>query len=230
MKLIQLFLLFVSIPTLSLGQDIKSEFLKMDTYLASLPIYQLKVDYSAADAQLIEEGNVSVIVHPKGLFYELDNAHFMINEKNTVFIDDHEKMLVYSDNIDVSKGKKFKLSDQLLRGLDTLIAKSDTMFFYKQNEDRNYTFRFSNSYFDMIEMTFSDHLLKKVVYFYNDEFVSQTGTKTTCKVNINTSPEVDEKIFETSFYIIDKNGQKVPSENFSNYLITYNEALENYLD
>lgn len=212
------------------AQDLKKEFIQMDEHLSSFESYKLSVRYTAGNEEKTDEGLVSVIVSPLGLFYDIDRSHMMINETHTILVDDQEKMLIYSENVEIKTRKSFSFSDQLLKGIDTLVAKSDTTLFYSTGEKRTYTLRFTNSYFDLIQLNFEQRLLTEVVYFYNESFVHEAGLRTTCLVSLEAGVEVDPSIFNSSFYFTDTNGTLVPTENFNNYLITRNEALETYLD
>ncbi len=212
------------------GQDLKKEFAQMNDFLNKMNSYKLSVQYTAGNEEQSENGAVSVIVNSKGLFYDINQAHLVINDEYTFLIDDQEHLLVYSENQQVKKRASFNFSDQILKGIDTLVSRSDSVMFSMNENTRSYSLRFKESYFDLIQLHFSGELLTKVDYFYNEEFVNETGVRTTCTVSLDPDIAIDEKVFDTTFYILEKDGTIVPSENFSNYLITYNEALESYLD
>lgn len=226
------YLVFIALVVSSLlrAQDLKKEFTQMNDFLNEMSAYKLSVQYTAGNEEQTEQGLVSVVVHPKGLFYDIDRSHMMINEDYTVLIDDQERMLVYSENQEVKRRKSFSFSDQLLKGIDTLMANSDSVMFSQDEKVRTYTLRFENSYFDLIQLHFEGQMLGKVEYFYNEEFIHEIGVRTTCLVTLDRETTIDEKVFDTSFYITENNGTIVPTEKFSNYLITHNEALESYFD
>lgn len=226
------YLLFISLICSSFlqAQDLKEEFARMNNFLNEKSSYKLSVQYKAGNEDQEEQGLVSVVVHSKGLFYDIDGSHMMINEEYTILVDDQERMLIYSENQEVKKRNSFSFSNQLLKGIDTLVANSDSVMFTSSGDIRTYTLRFESSYFDLIQLHFSEQMLKEVEYFYNEEFVHEVGVRTTCAVSLDSETTIDERAFDTAFYILSKNGTMVPTEKFSNYLITHNEALESYLD
>lgn len=218
------------ITSIGHGQDIRKEFIAMNEHLATLNNYRLDVDYSAGEGEEGEQGKVSVVVDPRGLFYHLGEAKMIINNKNTILIDDKERMLVYSDNQRIRGNESFLLTDNLIKGIDSLVDQSDTITFFLNQGVRTYNLRFVNRYFDLVQLEFEKEVLSKVIYYYNEDFVDSKGLVATCNMTLSENITFDPLYFQTAFYLTDQNGTMVPSENFNNYLIIYNEALEGTFD
>lgn len=228
-RILLTYLLLMSFTSFS--QDLRSEFVQMNEYLEELVQFKISVNYSADDTQEVEKGTISAVVHPKGLLYSLgEGSGMMVNKKNTVLIEPSEQQLVYSNNQKVKEDKSISLIDKMLQGIDTLIARCDTVIFHREGDQRVYNLRFKNAYFDLVQLYFTDRFISKAVYFYNEEFVEYSGSRATCNLWIDPEVEIDEELFETSYYLEKEAGQMKASEKFKNYKIVYNESLEEILD
>ncbi len=212
------------------SQDLNKEFEKMNSYLSTLKNYSLSVDYQVGDASEPDSGKVSVIVSPEGLFYDFGSSKMIINHSNTILIEGQSKTIIYSDNKEVKLKKSISLSEQMIRGIDTLVSKSDSISFYLNGKSRVYNLRFENGYFNLVQLEFQEHILTKVIYYYNSDFVHKEGLKTICFMKVEENIDIQKHFFQTSYYIKENNGTMVPSSNFNNYLIIYNESLENFID
>lgn len=229
--MLRIILTYLLLSSISFGQDLRNEFVQMHIFLEKQESFEIKVNYSADDTQKVENGNVSVVATSDGLLYSFGaGVSLMINKENTVLIEPKEKQLVYSNNQKVKKQKSFTLVDKMLQGIDTLMVRCDTISFYKEGEQRVYNLRFDNAYFDLVQLYFLDNFISKAVYFYNDKFVDFSGAKTVCDLQLETSLEIDDQLFETTFYLKEEAGIMTASENFKNYKIVYNESLEEILD
>ena len=166
------------------AQDLSLEFKKMSETLDAYDNYQMVVNYAAGDDAQKDEGKVSVIVDPRGLLYDLSGAKMIINEDHTFLIDDAERSLVYSEQQDVSKMETVNLVDKFLNGIDSLVAQSDSVYFYENNGLRIYNLRFESEYFNLVEVEFKDDMLTEVRYHYNSDFVKEEGLLAVCELEI----------------------------------------------
>lgn len=228
MKLILSILAFAAFTANS--QNLHKEFEEMNDYLKSLSGYSLQVSYNASSAEeIIEEGDVSVYVNSAGLLYRMGPSTMMINDEFVILVEDEDHTLIFSENQKVSKRKSVDLMDQMLIGIDSLITSADTIIYYQFEDNRKYTIRNEKAYFNMVEVSFKGKVVSKVDYYYNSDFVEESGIKTTCLVRFADKSTADSQFLDTNYYISEQNGEYVPSENFPNYILIYNEADENTL-
>lgn len=228
---IQLLVILCLGANLGFGQNLREEFVAMNEYLGSLSNYRLGVSYSAGNEEESDEGDVSVVVDNRGLFYHLGTSKLIINKQHTILVDDSDHLLVYSDNQEVKKpNESFSLADQMLRGIDTLVQSADSIYFHTEDGRRIYTVRFTDAYFDLIQLSFEGKILREIEYFYNEAYVDEKGLRAKCNVTLEPNVTIDATLLQTSFYLREQNGEYVPSDNFNNYLIIYNESLESYFD
>lgn len=216
----------------TVAQDLKKDIQQMNEHLNDLSHFQMEVVYSAGDTtDLLEEGSVSVYVSKEGLFYNMDESSIIINEKNTIIISDEEKSIIYSDNSTQKSKKGFDIQKQILKGLDTLIANVDSVYFADNNGLKTYYLRAKDHYFNLIELEFSGVYLTKITYYYNSKFVEdKEGLKAINKITINENPVFDKQLLETGTYFKSENGTLIPSEEFKNYILIYNESSEEIFD
>lgn len=211
------------------AQDLKKDMLEMNRYLMGLQDFRLTVDYQVEDS-LKEGGSVSVFVSEKGLFYQLEGAEILINHQNTIIVDEQNRSLIYSNN-ETKKGKKrFQVEEDLLKGLDTLIAAADSVYFQKTNEDkRMYFLRLPKQYFSLVEITFKGKMIEKVSYHYNPDFIDgQQGVRTVNHLKVEEKPEMDLQLLDSAFYLKKEGEEVLPTENFKNYILVFNESSEEY--
>lgn len=227
-----LLLIVLTIVSTAWSQNLREEIVEMNEYLGALDSYQMSVEYLAAEGtELEEKGKVSVMVSELGLFYDLGvGSKMIVNEDKIILVDDAERSIMYAENKRVRRRKSVNMLDQVIQGMDTLIVKADTMLFTEHGGTREYSLRFDNAYFDLVQLRFEGSLLKEVQYFYNSDHVDAVGIENICLVSYKENPVWDELFFNTDFYLQELNGTLVPSEKFNNYLIIYNGSLENYLD
>lgn len=212
------------------GQDLKTEIAAMHERLAGLENYRLTVRYAAGDtADFFDQGNASVLVTPQGYFYQTDFAEMIINQQHTFIINEEERTLIYSDNVQHPK-KTVALNESILQGIDTLIATADSVYFTPNGDQQVYHLRFKNSYFNLVELTFKGNYLQKVLYFYNEAFVEQAGMTAVCYMEVDEHPEYDKALLLSDYYIHQTNGGVVPSESFTGYVLVYNETIESYTE
>ncbi len=213
------------------AQDLRKEFVDMNDYLEGLSNFQMTVNYQTSGAEELEEtGAVSVIVGENGMFYQLGGASIVLNNKQTILIDDEERSIIYSDNAKAKKNNSVLLTEHLLKGIDSLITRANDIEFYMDGKTRVYSIRMENAYFDLVQVHFEQKCIAKVQYFYNSNFVDYKGLQATCIVDIQENIEFDKNCLATDYYLSEKDGVKVPSEKFTNYLIIYNESLESFID
>lgn len=197
----------------------------MYTRLDGLKEYRLVVDYAAGDtSDLFEQGEASVLVTPKGYLYNTDFAEMVINAKHTILINEAERTMVYSDN---QKSKqKTNMNELLLEGIDTLVGKADSVYFTLNGSERVYHLRFSNSYFDVVELTFTGSYLSKAVYFYNAAVAETAGMTAVCNMKVEEQPVYDARMLESQFYFTGAREKAVPTDTFTGYVLIYNTSFE----
>lgn len=226
MKLLLFFLMICFFGSL-IGQDLKKDISVMNAHLGDLPVYRLDVEYTAGDTtDFFNEGFASVLVSEKGLFYQTDFASMIINSENTIIVNEEEKTLIYSDNEKTGSKKGTPLDNYILQGIDTLLRSADSVYFTLSDSKRIYHLRFSDAYFNLVEMTFEGTFLTKVVYFYNEDVSGEKGLTAVCKVHIEEAPIYQEKLLLTDFYFKKQNNKIYPTEQFTGYLLIYNESIE----
>lgn len=209
-----------------LGQDLKKDISAMNSFLEELTDYRIDVEYAAGDtSDFFDQGSASVIVSGSGMFYQTDFASMIINEKNTIIVNEEERTLIYSDN-KKSSNKGTPISNHIVQGIDTLLQSTDSVYFSFSGNKRVYYLRFTNSYFDLVELTFDDIFLTKVLYFYNEEITGQKGVTAVCNVHVEQHPVYDKNMLLSDFYIKEQKGNIVPTEQFTDYVLVYNESIE----
>ncbi len=229
MRIILIFFVLCSFSGIS--QDLRREFESMNEHISTLSNYRLSVKYLAKGASdIIDEGVVSVFVDSSGLFYNLGSSSIVINHEKMILLDDNDRTIIYSDNQKVKKRKSVALLDNMMVGIDTLISSSDSITFYNVGGVSTYNLRFTNSYFDLVQVSFENHVISKIEYYYNSDIIDEEGVKTTCEVLFEENVKFDHNYLNTAFYMTEKDGKLIPSQNFNNYLIIYNESLESYID
>lgn len=213
------------------AQDLRAEFETMNSHLIALENYRMTVDYRAGDdKEEFDKGIVSVFVGAEGMFYSMKGASIAMNKENVILIDEEERSIIYSDNQKVKKKESMFLTDYVLKGIDSLISQSDSITFFEEGKHRVYNVRQPHGYFNLVQIKFAGKTLSEVVYHYNSDFIEEEGMTSVCKVDIEENIEFDSKYLSTEFYITERNGAMVPSTYFDNYLIIYNESLENFMD
>lgn len=228
-SIVILFFLFSALELSA--QNLKKDCEAMYGYLGTLQNYRMTVGYSTNDTTEFQEaGSASVFVCHEGLFYNLQSALIMINSATTIVVDSDENTIIYADNEEVKKKDLLDVTEILLNGIDTLSANSDTITYYALNDKRTYTIRYANAYFNLIEVVFGEKMIERIVYHYNSDFIGEQGLQVECEVSLEENIDFDKKLLQKDFYLFTENGQTRPSENFTNYLIVYNESVSNYFD
>ncbi len=230
MKSISILLVFFGFVFHSQGQELVSEFKTMYSKLEKLRNFRFEVKYSTNDTTGIDdEGVVSVLVTPKGYFYQTGFCEILINENHTILINDEDRMIIYSDNKKLNKKEEKMTFSNLLQGVDTLVSSADSIYFSFDGLERVYYLRFSNQYFELVELRFSGDMLKHIDYYYNEAMVEVAGMKASNDIKLIENPEYEEAIFTSEFYFTYQNKKNIPTETFSGYGITYNESTEDLL-
>ncbi|WP_300663072.1 hypothetical protein [Fluviicola sp.] len=212
------------------AQELSQEFKNMYAKLEKLNTFQFVVDYTSNDTtEFTEEGKISVLITPQGYFYQTPFCEVLINAKNTILINDEDRMIIYSENRQLEKKEETFSFAHLIKGVDTLAAKADSVYFSFDGLERVYHLRFANQYFDLIELRFAGDLLKHVDYYYNERLVERSGIKATNEITLIENPTYNTAIFDTDFYFTNQNGKMVPTESFSSYGIVYNESTDEFL-
>lgn len=214
----------------ALNAQIKAEMQRMQERLSTLDSYRVNVTYAAGDtSDFFDEGNASVLVGKEGLFYQTPFALMIINQEHTFILNEDEKMLLYGDNKSVSR-KVRPVQEYILNGMDTLIAQTDSVYVTEKGGKRTYFLRFSNNYFDLIEMSFKGDYLSEVTYYYNKEYAGESGVTAHCEVTIDENPTYDPLLLQSTYYITSTTGQTTPTEQFKGYVLVYNESIESYIE
>lgn len=229
---VHIILLFFFSGTL-LAQDLKKDLLKMNDYMNKLTRFQMNIIYSAGDTtDLKEEGEVSVFVAPEGLFYNMEATNIVINEQNTIMLDDEEHTVIYSDNAKTKKQRKeFDFQKQLLSGLDSLIGGADSVYFALNGTNKTYYLRNQDGYFNLIEIQFTGTLMSQIIYYYNPSHVdNEVGLKAINRIEVVENPTFDLSLLKTEKYYTIQNGTTVPTEEFKNYILIYNESGEEFFE
>lgn len=212
------------------GQDLKQDIAAMNAHLEALPAYRISVDYSAGDtSDFFDQGAASVLVTPGGFFYETEFAEMLINQQHTIIVNEDEHTLIWSDNAQTSKNS-ITLTNSVLQGIDTLITSADSVYFSSNGTRRIYHLRFNNAYFNLVELTFEGVYLTNVLYFYNETVVETPGMTAVCHVQVDEHPTYDPQLLTSDFYFVRKNGQLVPTEAFTGYVLIYNESIESSIE
>lgn len=212
------------------GQDLKKDLIQTNQYLNNLSNFSLEVNYAVNDS-LNEQGSVSVYRSNEGFFYTMGSTNIVINQKNTLIIDNEQHTIIYSNNVNRKDNKKFDVQKSLLKGLDTLIAKVDSIYFTIQNDKKTYFLRSEKSYFNLIEIQFSKEMINQVVYYYNPDFVEgEIGLKAINNLKVEENPAFDQKLLTSNFYLQMVNGSYQPTEEFKKYILIYNESADEYFE
>jgi|GEM_PF-2676869 len=221
---------FVFVAGYAPAQDLHQELDAMGQYLNGLDAYRLDVAYrTSGDTSGLfnTQGQASVYATSAGLFYQTEFANLIINQSHTFVVNAAEKSIIYSHNSPVPKGAPF-LRDQLLLGVDSLIAQADSVYFSQSGDQRIYHLRLPGQYIDLLELAFSGKFLEKVTYFYNPAYTDGvTGLQASCIVQVDEHPIFDPQLLSSSFYIIPAGGDTYqPAAHFAGYFLTYNASLE----
>lgn len=221
-----LWIIWSGIAFTGFGQDLKQEIAAMNAHLETLPDYRISVDYSAGDtSDFFDQGSASVLVAPGGFFYQTEFAAMLINQQHTVIVNEDERTLIYSDNTTAPKHSP-TLANSVLQGIDTLVTSADSVYFTANGSQRIYHLRFTNAYFDLVELTFEGLYLTQVLYFYNEAVTQEQGLTAICHVQVEEHPTYDPQLLTSGFYFTLNNGQAVPTAAFTDYVLIYNEAIE----
>lgn len=222
--------LFLTVSSV-FSQDLSLEFERMYKKLEKLTTFEFVVDYAVNDTSEFrnENGKLSVLITPDGYFYKTEFGEILINRANTLIINEEERMIIYSDNQSLKKKEETYSFSTMLKGLDSLITHSDSIYFSFDGVDRIYYIRSNYSYFNLIELRFNGDMLTTVDYYYNPEIIEKEGIRATNKIVLDEHPVFDPKIFQTSFYFTIQNNQVVPTENFTGYGFVYNESADTFL-
>lgn len=226
------FLFFAFVFCLSNGftQDLKKDILEMNLELKRLGEYKITVEYSVGDSvEFIDQGTASVLMAVDGLFYKTEFAEMIINPANTIIVNEEERTVIYSDNKSEPKNK-LSVEDILLNGMDSLIESSDSIYFTQAGlNDKTYYIRFSNKYYDLIELTFNGNFLSKVIYYYNETFAGDAGLIATNDISFDFEPNFNNQLFSTNYYLKNENGTIKPTEEFLGYVLIYNQSIESFI-
>lgn len=223
-----LFVIFLVVIHFAFAQDLKQDLLQMNKYLNDLSSFRLEVNYEVQDS-IKEEGSVSVVKCSEGLFYQMDGTSIVINEQNTLIVDDQKRTIIYSENLKKKNKRKFDVQKNLLTGLDSLITQMDSIYFMQKDDKKMYYLRSKEAYFNLIEIEFSEKVMDKVIYHYNPKYVDeQVGLKAVNTLNFIETPEFDRKLLQTSFYMELVDTIYHPTESFKNYLLILNANADEY--
>ncbi len=230
MKSILILVVFPGVFFHSYSQDLSQEFKHMYAKLEQLHTFRLEVQYATNDTTgLSDEGLLSVLITPKGYFYQTGFCELLINQDHTILINDEDRMIIYSDNRKLEKKEERMSFSNLLQGVDTMISSADSVYFSFDGLERVYHLRFSGQYFDLVELRFSGDLLKHIDYYYNPDMVEMNGMKASNDIVLIENPEYDPALFNSSFYFTEQANKRIPTETFSGYGITYNESTNQLL-
>lgn len=223
-------IIFLFLTSFAFSQDLKKDLIQMNQYLDNLPGFSLGVNYSVNDS-LNDQGFVSVYRNADGLFYQIGKTNMLINQTNTLIIDNENHTIIYSTNTSKKNKEKFNVQKSMLKRLDSLIANVDSVYFALNNGKRTYYLRSKDNYFDLVEIEFSNDMIEVVTYYYNPKYVdNQSGLKAINKLNVVENPTFDQKLLNTNFYIQLVNGTYQPTVEFKNYVLIYNESADEYLE
>lgn len=218
------------LTSLLYSQDLKKDLIQMNQHLNTLSSFTLDVNYSVNDS-LNEQGFVSVYRNVDGLFYQIGKTNMIINQTNTLIIDNENKSIIYSINTVKKSKENFNVQKSMLKGLDSLIANVDSVYYALNNSKKTYYLRSKDNYFDLIEIEFSNEMIDLVTYYYNPKFVDdQVGLKAVNKLKLEENPSFDQKLLDTGFYLQLVNGEYQPTGEFKNYLLIYNESADEFFE
>ncbi|MDF3028071.1 MAG: hypothetical protein K0S23_2378 [Fluviicola sp.] len=224
-------LLIAFFSPLAGAQNLSKEFQQIYSKLDQLKTFQFIVDYSSNDTlEFSEKGKVNVLFTPDGYFYQTAFCEMVINREHTIIINDEDHQILYSKNENLDRTNKSVTTGMLLNQIDTLVTKADSIYFSFDGLDRVYYLRFANQYFNLVELRFTGEMLRQIDYYYNADFVGNTGLMARNEITFIENPEYDARILRTDFYFVEKNKTMIPTEEFSLYRIQQSESTNSILE
>lgn len=227
--ILSIVLVVLNVPE-SKAQDLAAEFEGMYHKLEQLKSFRFIVDYGTSDTtQFNDKGKVSVLATPQGYFYEMGFCELLINKQHTILINEEDRTIIYSDNSKLEKKEPRLDFSHLLNGVDSLIKQADSVYFSFNGLDRIYYLRFSDHYFNLVELHFTNDMLRHINYYYNPTYVEETDVTASNDIELIENPDYNPELFDSRFYFTRENGNTIPTDTFSNYGLIYNESTEELL-